>query len=168
MKSEDRPCNVGSSHQPTSSTPSTSTSIPCRKALFQKPSPLLKFSESYEGSGSPSIKTSCSCAGQNSSYNRNVHSRFCPTWLRGLRSRHSSRGSSHAGSFGGRHLSGGSSITDDDVSKLITEEDFLDVIFFSCDVEKTGNVPASALLEHIRDIMLPSHIEGVSSWLHSI
>ncbi len=121
----------------------------CRKSLFQR-SPHL-FLERYEGAGSPSIKVNCSCTGQNRT-GKSSHARFCPVVVQKYnRSRHSSRGSLTRG-LGERHPSGGSSFSDCDVSKLITEEEFLDVIFFSCDVDKTGQVSTSVLLEHIRDM----------------
>ncbi|XP_071829501.1 uncharacterized protein [Apostichopus japonicus] len=54
----------------------------------------------------------------------------------------------------GRHQSGSS------LGRLITEEDLLDTIFFSCDEHKTGRVPPSVLLEYVKMIMISSHLDG--------
>lgn len=56
----------------------------------------------------------------------------------------------------GRHQSGSS------LGRLITEEDLLDTIFFSCDEHKTGRVPPSVLLEYVKMIMISSHLDDVS------
>ena len=42
------------------------------------------------------------------------------------------------------------STTESEPSRLITEEDYLDMLFFSCDVFKTGKVDVSTLIEYLR------------------
>ncbi|XP_070540468.1 putative leucine-rich repeat-containing protein DDB_G0290503 isoform X3 [Ptychodera flava] len=60
-----------------------------------------------------------------------------------------------------RHRSSGSATSghsDTNISRLITEEDLVDTIFYSCDPESTGKVTVSALLDYIRMIMLPAQL----------
>ncbi|XP_077863880.1 uncharacterized protein LOC100379008 [Saccoglossus kowalevskii] len=60
------------------------------------------------------------------------------------------------------HCSNASLTCDGNVSRLITEEDLVDTIFFSCDPESTGKVTVSKLLEYIRMIMLPAQLNESS------
>ena len=38
-----------------------------------------------------------------------------------------------------------------DVSRLITEEDLLDSVFYTCDVDNTGRIPVSRLIEYLKE-----------------
>ena len=168
MNSEERPHTIGSScalTTPMSSTPITA--MPCRKTLFRKQqSPLMRI-DNYEGCGNPSIKTACSCncSGQNWINRSPHHTHLCRPTIKNVslnRSRHCSGRNGERGNNGRRqHPSGGFNLTEEDVSKLIIDEDLLDVIFFKCDINKTGNVPVSLLIESVCNIMLPSHLEEV-------
>lgn len=60
-----------------------------------------------------------------------------------------------------KHTSSGR-VRENDLNRLITEEDLLDTIFFSCDEHNTGRVPPSVLLEYVTMIMLSSHLDDVS------
>ena len=53
------------------------------------------------------------------------------------------------------------STTESEPSRLITEEDYLDMLFFSCDVFKTGKVDVSTLIEYLR--FTTSSVAEVSS-----
>ena len=42
------------------------------------------------------------------------------------------------------------SLTGRNVSRLITDEDLIDSLFFTCDVEQKGKVPVSTIIEYLK------------------
>ena len=55
------------------------------------------------------------------------------------------------------------------VSRLITEEDLIDSLFYTCDVDDTGKVPVSRLIEYLKFTAGQStfqvrYIRAVSFW----
>ena len=65
-------------------------------------------------------------------------------------------------------ISSKDSIAGSEVSRLITEEDLIDSLFFTCDIGQSGVVPVSLLIEYLRCTANSNSEVGLLSSLHKV